>query len=34
MYDVLKENHKVSFDFIDISIPYSQQFGIIDFDNN
>ncbi|MBR1788922.1 MAG: hypothetical protein IJ762_07030 [Bacteroidaceae bacterium] len=31
MYDVLKENNKLSFDFTDIHIPFSAKFGILDF---
>ena len=31
MYDVLKENNKLSFDFTDIHIPFSTKFGILDF---
>lgn len=31
MYDVLKNNGKLSFDFTDIHNPYTQKFGIIDF---
>lgn len=30
MYDVLKSNGKVSFDFTDIHAPYNEKFGILD----
>lgn len=30
MYDILKDNDKVSFDFTDINIPYNQKFGVLD----
>lgn len=30
MYDILKDNEKVSFDFTDIHIPYNQKFGMLD----
>lgn len=30
MYDILKDNEKVSFDFTDIHIPYTQKFGMLD----
>ena len=33
MYDVLKEEGKLSFDFTDIHTPYSAKFGILDFQN-
>lgn len=33
MYDVLKEEGKLSFDFTDIHTPYSVKFGILDFEN-
>ncbi len=31
MYDVLKEEGKLSFDFTDIHMPFSAKFGVIDF---
>lgn len=31
MYDVLKDEGKLSFDFTDIHTPYSAKFGILDF---
>ena len=34
MYDVLRENSRVSFDFTDIHVPYSSKFAIIDFDKD
>ena len=33
MYDVLKEEGKLSFDFTDIHTPYTAKFGILDFEN-
>lgn len=33
MYDVLKEEGKLSFDFTDIHTPFSAKFGVFDFDS-
>ena len=32
MYDVLKDNGKLSFDFTDIHNPHTQKFGILEFE--
>jgi len=32
MYDILRSSNKITFDFTDIHTPYTQKFGIIDFD--
>ena len=31
MYDVLKEEGKLTFDFTDIHTPYNEKFGMLDF---